>query len=1271
MNSPTPEGALNDTSKSAAARPFPTARVPARSGLLPASCAALGVLAGCGGVNPGPPEDDRLPPAVEWRIAFEDNFDGGALDTSKWNIQTGDGCPDLCGWGNNELQVYGAGNIAVADGMLNIIGRREADGRYTSARINTKGKFDFRYGRVEVRARIPSGQGIWPAIWMLHSNPEIYGPWPTGGEIDIMEAFNYGVGGNATTSAATHYGLPYPAFHGGTSSRTALAVGADVNFHVYALEWERDQLRFFVDDTHFQTQNAHNWYTYYPAGEDGLYDPFGPFTLGPDGEPGPDGAAGPDGAPFDQPFHLLLNFAIGGNTVGRPDATTVLPQTFAVDYVRVYECANGNAETGEGCGTADRSVVPLEDFDGGPLEDVETAKPFISDLRLYTDGPEAITLNVGEDEATNTLGVDGFTGAGAAVVNDPAAADPDDGGNTVWHFSVAGDVANAYLTSEDLGAHEILDTGFDFSSGDSVGEIVFDMRVNSIDPGAALLVKLDSGWPNLGQVALPMSRLRVGGWKTYSVKFADLVANPGFVDCCGGMGVDLANVVNPFVIEAAGGAVDLHLDNIRISNACYIVGSCKAGLRTKRLPDLVVFNDEVNTRIWNNGIRGSDSGSGFTDYTDPAGAGNKVHWAVIDDEDPERGKVIDVTFNDSGAFGVWFIQSSRGVDMNEYAAGAVAFDIIVDDYGRNDTGITMKVDCMFPCTSGDKNLGAIADGAWETVMVPVSSLTGSGLDLNEVNTGIVVFPTAPQDGTIRFRLDNIRWVAETDAPELAQIDLPVTFDDPATDYTLVDFGGAATEVAEDPEDASNSVAGTRKPAGAETWAGTIVGTDAGFANPVPFTSGAAALSLDVHSPAAGIPIMLKVEDGQDPGIFAEVVAFPSFANQWETLTYDFMGMVDPVNFTYEKAIVFFDFGNPGADGRLYLWDNLRFGGGEAPMLRRPGLPITFDDPGVDYNYVDFGGAETSLVADPDNMSNTVASTIKHPDQTWAGTVVADAGMESPVPFAAGSTVMSVRVRSPDAGIPVRLKVENTANGAVSVETEATTTVADAWETLRFDFGSHAAGTPALDLAQTYDKVVIFFDFGTVGADKTYLWDDIRFIGGVAEPAGPAPARPELPITFDDPDLDYAIRDFGGTVTTLAADPGDAANTVASTLKPPGETWAGTVVADTGMASPVPFADGSTAISVRVRSPDAGIPVRLKVENTANGAISVETETMTAAAGEWEVLNFDFSNHVDGTAALDLSRSYDKVVIFFDFGAAGADKTYLWDDIRFASAASGE
>ncbi|MDH4072519.1 MAG: family 16 glycosylhydrolase, partial [Gammaproteobacteria bacterium] len=1039
--------------------------------------AALSV-AGCGGVSDGVPAGEFTPPVVEWQLVFADEFDGAGLDSAKWNIDTGDGCPDLCGWGNNELQDYSADNVIVSGGTVQLEGRREADGSYTSGRINTKGRFDFRYGRVEVRARIPAGQGTWPAIWLLHSDPTIYGPWPLSGEIDIMEAFNYGPA-NALTQSATHYGLPIPPFNG-TSSRTDLAVNADVNFHEYALEWERGRIRFFIDGQHYQSQIVDEWYTWYPAGEDGLYDEFGPYTRG------------LDDAPFDQAFHLIMNFAIGGDPVGDPDAGTIFPQAMEIDYVRIYECVNSNPETRRGCGTADPAVEPLQDHDGGPLEDAVTAKPYTEALDLYLDGPETITVTIGQDSSSNTLRVDGFTGAGATVVSDPAFPDPDDATNTVWHVSISGDVANVFLASEDLAADPLLDTGFDFSGkglgGEPVGEIVFDMRVNTITEGTTLLVKLDSGFPNLGEVAVPATELVTGDWRTYSIKFADLVANPGFVECCGGSGVDLEHVVNPFVLEVVGGAADVYLDNIRVTNSCYVVGACGAAPRTKGIPDFVVFDDAVNIATWDVGIAGSDSGSGFADYTDGTNAANKANWAIIDDADAARGKVIDVTFNDSSAFGVWFIKSAGAVDMSAYAAGAVAFDLIVDDYGNNTQGMTMKIDCFFPCTSGDKNLGVVADGAWETIVVPVSTLTASGLELENVNVGLVLFPTN-QSGTQRFRVDNIRWIAETDAPPLAQIDLPVTFEDPGTDYTVIDFGGAGTGLVADPTNSANTVASTTKSAGAETFAGTIIGTDAGFANPIPFAPGSTTMSLDVYSPAAGVPVLLKVESA-DASAAAELIATTTTAGAWEQLSFDFSAVGIDTGATYTRAIVFFDFGQTGNDA-TYLWDDVVFGTG--PALQQIDLPVSFDDPAVDYTLIDFGGAGTVIGADPDNLNNDVAITTKNAGaETFAGTVLGTGtGFASPIPFTATDTKLSLRVRAPAAGLPVMLKVE-AAGGAPFAEVTVNTTSADAWETLTFDFS-----TVGIDTNAAYVQAVVFFDFGQPGNGATYYWDDLQFVPSVA------------------------------------------------------------------------------------------------------------------------------------------------------------------------------
>ncbi len=176
-------------------------------------------------------------------------------------------------------------------------------------------------------------------------------------------------------------------------------------------------------------------------------------------------------------------------------------------------------------------------------------------------------------------------------------------------------------------------------------------------------------------------------------------------------------------------------------------------------------------------------------------------------------------------------------------------------------------------------------------------------------------------------------------------------------------------------------------------------------------------------------------------------------------------------------------------------------------------PITFDSSAVTYTLTGFGGAEDStVVVDPTNAANNVARVVKSATaELWAGTTVST-GPNNTVPtllFTASDTTMTVRVWSPDAGIQVRLKVEDAADGSKSVETEATTTVANAWETLTFDFANPAAGTPPLNLAYTYNRVSIFFNFGVPGAvagEKTYYFDDVTFSGGTTPPPPPPGIR---------------------------------------------------------------------------------------------------------------------------------------------------------------------
>lgn len=231
------------------------------------------------------------------KLVWQENFKGKALDESVWNFELGDGCPNICGWGNNERQLYTKENHAISNGNLIIEARKQGE-KYTSTRITTKGKKEFKYGRIECRAKLPTGQGIWPAFWMLGSNIPSVG-WPKSGEIDILEYIGRDPH-QVYTTLHTQDG------HGdnGHSKKTEIA-NIEEGFHVFAVDWSKDKMDFFVDDKLV-------------------------FTYNPE-------AKNLDNWPFDQPFYIIVNMAIGGNFGGPAVDDAIFPQQFTVDYIKVYQ----------------------------------------------------------------------------------------------------------------------------------------------------------------------------------------------------------------------------------------------------------------------------------------------------------------------------------------------------------------------------------------------------------------------------------------------------------------------------------------------------------------------------------------------------------------------------------------------------------------------------------------------------------------------------------------------------------------------------------------------------------------------------------------------------------------------------------------------------------------------------------------------------------------------------------------------------------------------
>lgn len=234
-------------------------------------------------------------------LVWQDEFENNEINTNNWVFEIGTGCPNLCGWGNNELQYYRQENAWVEDDVLTIEARNEnyQGSNYTSARMKTQGKRSFKYGRIDIRALLPKGQGIWPALWMLGSNITSIS-WPACGEIDIMEM----VGGNGqekTVHGTVHWDNEGHNYVGGDYT---LQTGIFANeFHVFTIIWDENNITWLVNDNQFYQID------------------ITPSHM----------------TEFHQEFFLIFNIAVGGNWPGSPDATTVFPQQMKVDYIRVFQ----------------------------------------------------------------------------------------------------------------------------------------------------------------------------------------------------------------------------------------------------------------------------------------------------------------------------------------------------------------------------------------------------------------------------------------------------------------------------------------------------------------------------------------------------------------------------------------------------------------------------------------------------------------------------------------------------------------------------------------------------------------------------------------------------------------------------------------------------------------------------------------------------------------------------------------------------------------------
>ncbi|MCU4677542.1 family 16 glycosylhydrolase [Catenovulum sp. 2E275] len=703
--------------------------------------ASASTLLGCGGgVETNTDTSNYQPEKLSsgWELVWQDEFDGDKIDSKKWSHEV-----NCAGGGNNERQCYtdSAENSFVADGALNIVALPAEEGaekEYTSARLVTQYKADFKYGRFEARAKLPSGQGSWPAFWMMPTN-SVYGDWPLSGEIDIMEAVNLKVEdseGNVEnrTHGTLHYGQAWP---NNDSSGKEYQFPDGVNpadaFHTYAVEWQEGEIRWYVDDVLFATQRkskvrynskdqavglAHRgWYTeYYDAVSGELTTHW-------------------DSAPFDQKFFMILNLAVGGNwpenvnNLGVDASAFANGQTFEIDYVRVYQCSL-NPDTGDGCGTFPKNYF-LDAENGGAL--VEGAAPIPSPPS--TGVAQNLTIFDGTTNI-NWPAWDCCGGSTPAIVSDAEKGD-------VIEFTVGatptvnGFTSRAEFIDPETGGKA---SPFDASPMADTGKLSFDMKVTSMpgDASTAWLLKVESaGASTAAELNLSTSNEgtapTAGQWQTYTFDLKTLAD--------AGLDLSAIDVVMVFPAWGAGEGAVYQITNFKIASDANVS------------PKLTVFEDAAKETwpLW-------DCCGGSTPM-------------VVDSTDAEYGMVAEFAIGATPTV-MGFVSRTEflaeGVNPEPFDAtgilsnGVFQFDMKVTSMPADSSAPWFfKVESDNAASAADAQLTASVEGhapiagEWQTYTFKLSAFADAGLDVSAIDV-VMIFPEWGKGEGAIYQVDNVK-----------------------------------------------------------------------------------------------------------------------------------------------------------------------------------------------------------------------------------------------------------------------------------------------------------------------------------------------------------------------------------------------------------------------------------------------------------------------------------------------------------------------------------
>lgn len=1062
-------------------------------------------LWGCGGgsdttntvVDPTigqPPVAVADQPESDWSLVWSDEFDGDSIDLNNWTHEV-----NCQGGGNQERQCYtdDPANSFVSEGMLNIVAMPTPEEAglplpYTSARLNTRYKADFTYGRFEMRAKLPFGQGSWPAFWMLPTD-YVYGGWPKSGEIDILEAVNLKTvnaeGEEHSDIVGTlHYGNDFPNNVFSGREYTPPSNPAD-DFHTYAIEWQEGEIRWYMDGYLYATQQESVVRTLgdgTPVGlsHRGWFVPqFNPVN----GE-----AETLYGAPpFDQDFHLILNLAVGGNfpentNLGGVDASAFTNgQTFQIDWVRVYECST-DPVTGKGCESVRPGYDDLEDalVEGQAPSPTPPVPDVATPITIFSDGENPdwpLWDCCGGTEPEVVMDEDASFGAVAQfeILNND--------GTVLGFNSRLGESGEAFNASAML----------------TNGSLKFDMKVVS-PPSAAttwlLKVEADNN-TSFAEIPLNTSNEGVnpatGEWQTYTFPLSFLSDQ--------GLDVGAIDVIMIFPAWQTGEGAVYRVDNVTIAPDN---GGGGGGASV----ELTLFDDMINPQwtLW-------DCCGGTT----PAEA-----------MDDDRGLVAEFQILDNNGTVLGFNGRENGASFDASSIitqGVLEFDMKVVSPTNGDTTWLLKVEADGNTSFAEVPLNTSTQGSdpvtgeWQTYTFPLLALSDAGLDVSAIDI-VMIFPAWQTGAGAVYQVDDAR-IYDPNASSggggapTGPL-LPVFTDGENAAWPMWDCCGGTTPTVEMDDAEHGAVAEFQ----ILDNNGTVLGFNGRDAGTAPFdaasiiTTGVLQFEMKVVSPpTSDTTWLIKVEANGNTS-FAEVPLNTSqegmdpVTGEWQTYTFDLLSLNDAgLDVSGIDIIMVFPAWQTGA-GAVYRIDNMYIGnpsdisggssgggdagGGDGGGTSNAAITLFADQVNEGWPLWDCCGGTTPTVEMVDGYGAVAEFQILDNNGTVLGFYSRDAGtpFDASPYIAAGKFQFDMRVVSPPSSDTTwLLKIEangNTSFAEVPLNTsnEGQDPVTGEWQTYTFDLLSLLDA--GLDVSGI--DVVMVFPAWQTGAGAIYQLDNVVF-----------------------------------------------------------------------------------------------------------------------------------------------------------------------------------